>query len=94
MTFQPEAIQRLHSEDVPEWLQVGDRPAYVGYLADEAEGSHLGLAYIRFRAGVQFDFLWAYDEVAVVTRGSLTVQVGGETIAINQVFFLPGLLSA
>lgn len=83
MSFEPKAIQQLSVHDVPEWLQVGDQQAYVGYIADEAEGSNLGLAYIRFRRGVSFDFLWAYDEVAVVTRGSLTVRVGEETLAAS-----------
>lgn len=80
MFFEPTAIQKFGVRDVPDWFQVGDHQAYVGYIADEAEGSTLGLAYIRFRKGVTFDFRWAYDEVAVVTRGSLTVQVGPETV--------------
>lgn len=80
MTFKPTAIQKFRVRDAPDWLQVGDHQAYVGYIADEEEGSNLGLAYIRFRKGVEFDFLWAYDEVAVVTTGSLTVRFGDEVI--------------
>lgn len=80
MTFEPTAIQSFRIQDPPVWLQVGTHQAYVGYLADEAEGSRLGLAYIRFRRGVTFDFRWAYDEVAVVTSGKLTVRVGDDII--------------
>jgi ethanolamine utilization protein EutQ (cupin superfamily) len=80
MIFKPTAIQKFSVEDVSDWFQVGNHQAYVGYIADEEEGSNLGLAYIRFRKGVEFDFLWAYDEVAVVIRGTLTVRVGDEII--------------
>lgn len=80
MTFEPNTIQTLRVEDPPDWLRVGEHQAYVGYLADEEEGSRLGLAFIRFRRGVTFDFRWAYDEVAVVTKGSLTVRVDGEVM--------------
>ena len=80
MSFDPAAIQAFSAADAPDWLQVGEHEAYVGYIADEEEGSNLGLAYIRFRKGVAFDFLWAYDEVAVVTKGSLTVRFGAEVM--------------
>lgn len=80
MTFEPTAIQKFNVQDVTDWFQVGVHQAYVGYIADEEEGSNLGLAHIRFREGVEFDFLWAYDEVAVVTRGSLTVRVDGTIV--------------
>jgi ethanolamine utilization protein EutQ (cupin superfamily) len=91
MAFTPTAIQKFGVEDAPVWLQVGDHEAYVGYIADEDEGSSLGLAYLRFRKGVTFDFLWAYDEVAVVTKGSLTVRVGGEvlTAGIGEALYMP-----
>jgi ethanolamine utilization protein EutQ (cupin superfamily) len=80
MAYDRTSIQKFTARDAPEWVQVGDRPAYVGYIADEAEGSDLGLAYIRFRKGVTFEFLWAYDEVAVVTKGRLTLRTGDRTI--------------
>lgn len=91
MIFQPTAIQKFSVDDAPDWLQVGDHQAYVGYIADEDEGSNLGLAYIRFRKGVEFDFLWAYDEVAVVTKGSLTVRFGEETITatVGESLYMP-----
>jgi ethanolamine utilization protein EutQ (cupin superfamily) len=91
MSFEPGAIQKFSVHDTPDWLQVGEHQAYVGYIADEAEGSNLGLAYLRFREGVTFDFLWAYDEVAVVTKGSLTVRVGGETITagVGESLYMP-----
>lgn len=91
MAFESAAIQKLRVQDPPVWLQVGDHKAYVGYIADEEEGSNLGLAYIRFRRGVQFDFLWAYDEVAVVTKGRLTVQFGGDTITagVGESIYMP-----
>lgn len=91
MSFEATTIQQLDIHDVADWLQIGDHQAYVGYIADEAEGSNLGLAYIRFRRGVSFDFLWAYDEVAVVTRGSLTVRVGDEllTADVGESLYMP-----
>lgn len=91
MTFEPTAINKFGVQDVPDWFQVGDHQAYVGYIADEEEGSNIGLAYIRFRKGVEFDFLWAYDEVAVVTKGSLTVRVGDEiiTAGIGESIYMP-----
>jgi ethanolamine utilization protein EutQ (cupin superfamily) len=91
MSFEPTAIQKFSVQDVASWLQVGDHEAYVGYIADEEEGSNLGLAYIRFRKGVQFDFLWAYDEVAVVTRGSLTVRFGDDimTAQVGESLYMP-----
>jgi ethanolamine utilization protein EutQ (cupin superfamily) len=91
MIFLHDAIQAFGIEDVPEWFQVGDHKAYVGYIADEAEGSNLGMAYIRFREGVSFDFLWAYDEIAVVTKGSLTVRVGDGimTAGPGEILYMP-----
>lgn len=91
MMFKPDAIQRFGVQDAPDWLQVGDHEAYVGYIADEEEGSNLGLAYIRFRKGVTFDFLWAYDEVAVVTKGNLTVRFGDEvlTAGVGESLYMP-----
>lgn len=83
MTFEPTAIQKFSTQDVSGWLQVGENEAYVGYVADEEEGSNLGLAYIRFRKGVEFEFLWAYDEVAVVARGSLAVRFGDEVVTAH-----------
>lgn len=83
MAFDPTGIQKHGVRDVPDWFQVGDHEAYVGYIADEEEGSVLGLAYLRFRKGVEFDFLWAYDEVAVVTKGSLTVRFGDEVVTAH-----------
>lgn len=88
MTFDPARIQKFTTQDPPTWLQVGDHEAYVGYVADEDEGSAMGLAFIRFRKGVHFEFRWAYDEVCVVTRGSLTVRVGDEVIVVEQGQFL------
>ncbi|MGC0143520.1 hypothetical protein [Pseudactinotalea sp. Z1732] len=91
MSFEARTIQQLSVHDVPEWLQVGGHRAYVGYIADEPEGSNLGLAYIRFRRGVRFEFLWAYDEVAVVTMGSLTVRIGEEalTATVGESLYMP-----
>lgn len=91
MTFEPAAIQRFRIQDPTDWLQVGTHQAYVGYIADEAEGSALGLAYIRFRTGVSFDFRWAYDEVAVVTSGRLTVRVGDDlmTAGVGEALYMP-----
>lgn len=48
----------------------------------------MGLAFIRFRKGVCFEFRWAYDEVFVVTRGSLTIRVGDDVITAGQGQFL------
>ena len=91
MMFEPTAIQTFSVQDAPDWLQVGDHQAYVGYIADEEEGSNLGLAYLRFREGVEFAFLWAYDEVAVVIKGSLTVRVSGETLTagVGESLYMP-----
>jgi ethanolamine utilization protein EutQ (cupin superfamily) len=91
MVFDPTAVQRFSVQDVTDWLQVGDHEAYVGYVADEEEGSVFGLAYLRFRKGVEFDFLWAYDEVAVVTKGSLTVRFGDERVTahVGESLYMP-----
>lgn len=88
MPFNPASIQKFSTQDPPIWLQVGDHEAYLGYVADEEEGSIMGLAFIRFRKGVHFDFRWAYHEVCVVTRGSLTVRFGDEVITAEQGQFL------
>lgn len=88
MPFDPSMIQKFSAGDPPTWLQVGEHEAYLGYIADEEEGSSMGLAFIRFRKGVRFPFRWAYDEVCVVTRGSLTVQVNDEVLTVRQGQFL------
>jgi ethanolamine utilization protein EutQ (cupin superfamily) len=79
MIFEPTSIHKFSVQDAPDWLQVGDHQAY------------LGLAYIRFRKGVEFEFLWAYDEVAFVTNGSLTVRVGDEiiTAGVGESIYMP-----
>jgi quercetin dioxygenase-like cupin family protein len=95
MTFDPLTIQKFNVQDPPTWLQVGDHEAYLGYIADEDEGSVMGLAFIRFRKGVRFEFRWAYHEVCVVTQGSLTVRVGDDVITVRQGEFLhmpPGVV--
>jgi ethanolamine utilization protein EutQ (cupin superfamily) len=88
MTFNPSMIQKFTVQDPPTWLQVGDHEAYLGYVADEEEGSVMGLAFIRFRKGVSFEFRWAYNEVCVVTRGSLTVRAGDDVITAQEGEFL------
>lgn len=88
MTFDPAIMQKFTTHDPPVWLQVDDHEAYLGYIADEDEGSAMGLAFIRFRKGVRFEFRWAYHEVCVVTRGSLTVRTGGDVITVEQGAFL------
>jgi ethanolamine utilization protein EutQ (cupin superfamily) len=88
MPFDPSAIQKFAVQDPPTWLQVGDHEAYLGYIADEDEGSAMGLAFIRFRKGVRFPFRWAYHEVCVVTRGSLTVRLGEQVLTVRQGQFL------
>lgn len=36
MAFDRTTIQKFTAHDAPDWVQVGEHPAYVGYLADEA----------------------------------------------------------
>lgn len=88
MKFDPARIQSFTVQDPPAWLQVGDHEAYLGYIADEDEGSAMGLAFIRFRKGVSFEFRWAYHEVCIVTRGSLTVRVGEDAMTARRGDFL------
>jgi ethanolamine utilization protein EutQ (cupin superfamily) len=88
MAFDPTIIQKFTNQDPPTWLQVGEHEAYLGYVADEEEGSVMGLAFIRFRKGVSFEFRWAYHEVCVVTQGSLTVRFGDELITVERGEFL------
>jgi hypothetical protein len=58
MAFDRTAIQTFTSQDPPAWDAVGGQDdAYVGYVADEREGSRMGLAFVHFRKGVQFDFV-------------------------------------
>ena len=57
MTFGPTAVARYTIEDVGLWSWSDDDEAtHVGYIADEEEGSSMGLAFVRFGAGVAFDF--------------------------------------
>jgi len=94
-TFDGTRIQKFSTGDAPTWLQVGDHEAYLGYIADEDDGSVLGLAFIRFKMGVRFEFRWAYHEVCVVTQGSLTLRVGDDEITVRQGEFLhmpPGVI--
>lgn len=85
MTFDPNAVSRYTIEDVGLWSwSDDDEGTHVGYIADEEEGTSMGLAFVRFRAGAVFDFTWPYDEVSVVTRGSLTIRSGGERITAQQ----------
>lgn len=97
MTFDPNVVARYTFEDIGLWSWSDDAEGtHVGYIADEDEGTSMGLAFVRFRAGVVFDFTWPYDEVSVVTRGSLTIRSGGERITarageiLNQPKGIPG----
>ncbi|WP_017615983.1 hypothetical protein [Nocardiopsis salina] len=85
MGFEPRAVAAYSMDDVGLWTwEDQESGAHVGYIADEEEGSRMGLAFVRFRAGVSFDFAWPYDEVSVVTRGSLTVRTGGEVVTARE----------
>lgn len=75
MMYDPDTLTKYGPEDI----EAANEPEegfgpHGGYIADEAEGALLGLAYVRFRAGAYFPFVWPYDEVCVVTRGSLRVR--------------------
>lgn len=55
-----------------------------GYIADEGDGVRMGLAFVQFSAGAGFDFTWPYDEVSIVTKGSLSVRSGGRLLTARE----------
>lgn len=80
MTFDPTVTARYTIDDVRMSWPDEAEGTHIGYIADEEEGVPFGLAYVRFRKGVTFEFAWPYDEVCVVTKGSLTVRSGGRRV--------------
>lgn len=97
MSFDPTIIAKYTSDDVNLWSWTDtDEGTHVGYIADQEEGASMGLAFVRFRKGVSFDFTWPYDELSVITKGSLTIRTGGERVTarageiLNQPRGVPG----
>lgn len=97
MAFDPTIVAKYSIDDVSLWSWTDDdEGSHVGYIADEEEGISMGLAFVSFRRGVSFDFTWPYDEISVVTKGSLTISSGGERITaragevLNQPRGVPG----
>lgn len=81
MGFEPDSVAAYGPEDVGPWnWDDGGDGAHVGYIADEEEGASMGVAFVGLRAGTDFEFNWPYDEVCVVTRGSLKVRSAGELV--------------
>ncbi|WP_239647204.1 cupin [Nocardiopsis baichengensis] len=79
--FDPESVAAYSAADVSLWSWTDeDEGTHVGYIADEHEKAAMGMAFVHFRSGVEFDFTWPYDEVCIVTRGSLTVDTLGRRI--------------
>lgn len=96
MFFDPTVVARYTAEDVRQTHTFHDGEAFVGYVADRREGSPMGLAFVHFEAGVNFDFSWPYDELSVVTEGRLTVRTAEGVISagpgqiLNQPRGVPG----
>lgn len=85
MAFDRNAIAAFTAADVDAWSWTDDAiGAHVGYIADQEEGASMGLAFVRFRKGVSFDFAWPYDELSVVTRGSLSIRTGGRMVTARE----------
>ena len=52
MTFDSTTVRSYNAQDVPSWITVDEgQGAHVGYIADKAEGSPMGLAFSHFRVG-------------------------------------------
>jgi ethanolamine utilization protein EutQ (cupin superfamily) len=85
VAFEQRTIAKYTAADVGQWSWRDDeRGEFVGYIADQDEGASMGLAFVRFRKGVSFDFTWPYDEVSVVTKGSLSIRTGGRTVTAQE----------
>ncbi|RNL87290.1 cupin [Halostreptopolyspora alba] len=85
MTFDPTTTARFTAADASLWSWSDDAAGtHVGYIADAEEGAAMGMAFVRFGKGVTFDFTWPYDEVCVVTRGSLSVRTGGRLVTARE----------
>ncbi|WP_310911659.1 cupin domain-containing protein [Lipingzhangella rawalii] len=82
MTFDPNTIATYTSSDVEEWIGSYDEDgSAIGYIADQPEGAPMGLAFVRLRAGMTFDFAWPYDELSIVTKGKLTIRTAGRRVS-------------
>lgn len=85
MTFDPTKIARYTFEDVqPNTWDDSDPESSGGYIADEGEGVTMGLAFVRLSAGASFDFVWPYDEVSIVTKGTLTIRSQGKLMTAHE----------
>lgn len=81
MKFDPTSIASYTFDDVqPKTWDDTDPESSGGYIADEGDGVNMGLAFVRFTAGVRFEFAWPYDEISVVTAGSVTVRTNGSLL--------------
>lgn len=85
MRFDPTIIASYDREDVqPKTWDDTDPDSAGGYLADEGDGVTMGMAFVEFRAGTGFDFVWPYDEISIVTKGSLSVRSGGRLLTAQE----------
>lgn len=82
MLFDPTAVGRytFDGADEPDTV-FSDDTSSGGYVADQPEGSAMGLAFVGFSEGMNFDFTWPYDELSVVTSGRLTIRTAAGVVS-------------
>jgi ethanolamine utilization protein EutQ (cupin superfamily) len=86
------SVQRFSSDKAEQWMFWSGTALADVVNEDETPGMKLGaVGFTRASAGAKSEFVFAYDEVLVVTKGRCTVESGGValTASVGEVLYLP-----
>jgi ethanolamine utilization protein EutQ len=83
-------VKRFTSDDA-KFYQYADRDIFVGDVLDSSNSSSMSVGFYRnLRKGQRNEWVVTYDEVLIVTKGSLTIcsAAGATTAGPGEVIFL------
>src|ERR671919_481884 len=91
MAAETEGIRLFTPEDVDTWYRSGDRSIFLSDVLDPSNSDSMSVGFARYAPGESNEWVVAYDEALIVTKGAYTVTSddGVETTArAGEVIFL------
>lgn len=71
------AVQHLTIDDTPAWFLAGDDDVMVGDVLDLVPTQGLRVRFGRYDQGAEHEWIVAYDETLIITKGALLVRFDG-----------------
>lgn len=84
------SVTHFTAKDAP-YFQYQDMEVFLGDVLDDSKSATMSAGYyINLKKGVNNEWIVAYDEVLVVTRGALTVRFdgGSKTARQGEIIFI------